>query len=128
MTHGSNIFWSSEIYFWRILHVPTYIPILWTCSLRIPSMKVYEASTFIVIRLWTNESNAWEKLLGFLFFQLESESFNFWWLVEIHLSGCFWFFARKFWEGDRGLQMIFCQSVSAVWVVSTLTGSGTLKL
>ena len=29
-------------------------------------------------------------------------------------------FAPKFWEGDGDLQMIFCQSGSAVWVASTL--------
>ena len=111
MRHCSNIFWSSEIYFWRILHFPTYIHILWictpiTCSSTILSMKVYEASTFTVIGLWTNESNPREKLLGLLFFQLKSESFNFRWLVENHLRGCFCLFSRKFWEGDRGLQII----------------------
>ena len=38
-----------------------------------------------------------------------------WGLVESILSGCFWHFASKFWEEGRDLQLIFYQSVSAVW-------------
>ena len=46
----------------------------------------------------------------------------FWWLVDCHLSGCFCLFALWFWEGSGNLWMIFCQSMSAVWEVSTLKG------
>ena len=35
---------------------------------------------------------------------------------ESHLSGCFRLFALKFWE----MSMLFCHSMSAVWVVGTL--------
>ena len=33
-------------------------------------------------------------------------------------------FAQKFWEGGGDLWMIFCLSLSNVWVVSTLIGGG----
>ena len=46
------------------------------------------------------------------------------WLVESHLCGCFCLFASKFWECGEDLQMIFCLSVSVVWVGSTLIGGG----
>ena len=36
-------------------------------------------------------------------------------------------FAPKFWECARDLQIIFCQSVSAVSVVSRLVGSGNAQ-
>ena len=38
--------------------------------------------------------------------------------------GCFCLFGLKCWEGGRDLRMIFCQSVSTVWVVSTIKGRG----
>ena len=41
-----------------------------------------------------------------------------------HLSGCFFPFGHKLWEGGRDLQMIFCLSVSAVWVVRIRWGGG----
>ena len=47
---------------------------------------------------------------------IQKESF-YWWLVESHLSGCFCFFVPKVWKGGGDLQMIFCQSMSSVWVV-----------
>ena len=42
--------------------------------------------------------------------------FDSWWLIESHLSGCFFFlpFCFKILEGDRDLRMVFCQSVRAV--------------
>ena len=43
-----------------------------------------------------------------------------WWLMESHLSGWFCFFTPKFWECGGSLRMIFCQSGSAVSVVSIL--------
>ena len=43
---------------------------------------------------------------------------------ENHLNGCFCLFAPKLWEGGRDLWMIFCLSVRAVWVVSTVICGG----
>ena len=45
-------------------------------------------------------------------------------IFESHLSDYFCPFAPKLWEGGGDLQMIFYQSISTVWVVSTLIGGG----
>ena len=60
---------------------------------------------------------SWPKLVIY-------DSFYYWWLLESQLSGCFCLFAPKLWEWGRDLWMIFCQSVSTVWIVSTLIGGG----
>ena len=49
---------------------------------------------------------------------------HYWWLVDSHLNGCFCLSAPKFWEGGGDLQMILCQSVSAVCIFNTLIGGG----
>ena len=41
---------------------------------------------------------------------------------ESHLSGCFWFFALKILGGGRDLWMLICYSMTAGWVVGTITG------
>ena len=45
-------------------------------------------------------------------------------MAQSHLKGCFCLFGSKFWRFNGNLQMIFCQSVSAVWALSTLIGGG----
>ena len=44
----------------------------------------------------------------------------------VTFSGCFSLLASKFWEGGGDKQMIFCQSVSVVRVVSIVVGGGDI--
>ena len=41
-----------------------------------------------------------------------------------YLSGCFWFFALKFWEVAGTYKLLFCSKRDAASVVLTMLGSG----
>ena len=53
-----------------------------------------------------------------------SKQLNVWWLLESHFSGCFWKqILNQILGRWRNLWMIFCQSMSTVWVI----GGGDIR-
>ena len=71
------------------------------------------------------------KRLRFRHFLIEkctAAKYLLWWFVESYLIGCFCLFTPKLWEGGADLQIIVCQSVSVVEVVSFWEGGADLQM